>query len=62
MGEIFNNTYSPLKSDANWLGLHKAGSHFASYISVSQGNSNSFVGLPSSFLKLLSFLYLELLI
>lgn len=34
-GEVFNRTYSPQGSDANWLGLHKAGDEFAGYISVS---------------------------
>ena len=34
-GKVFNHTYAPQGSDPNWLGLHKAGRDFASYISVS---------------------------
>ena len=43
-GQVFNDTYVPQTSDLNWLGLHKAGGQFASYIAVSTCRAEGFQG------------------
>ncbi len=56
-GLEFNHTYSPVTSDAAWIGFHKA-ANFADYIAVSTHTTSTIVIVPLLTLSLCTILRL----